>query len=1262
MIQQIKKKNGRSLTGLLSITLLLTKPLSVYAESVSFTGNGQTYYFQSDLLKDGWSIHEGIFTVEGTPAYCIEPTETVIIGEDRYETGSFDAWNGYSKEIRDRITEYSWFGYGHGSFTSMEYWYATQILIWQSINPAFADTHVWRDPSYDGSGIMSSSSVDITSEIRACMTKIQNEVDEYHRQPQPVYKDDRGNTLLLPLQVSAGEVVHVLDSAGVLNHYRLKDPVSGVEQKGNELILDTKKLSSGTLVFLYEGMDETLTSAPLLLKAKDGSRIQTLIIRGRCESKEFHIDLKIEEADLKLIKKDASGTAAAGEAELCNAKYELRNETENRLISVLQTKEDGVSETVHGLNVSDTYSLRETEAPKGYILDEEVYRFTLKELPLENGVYAVERTDRIITGVLAIHKMIANRFNSDLCVNEEGAQFTVLSERSIREYGSFEKALEHYEEIHELEKARIVTDKEGYAQSGPLAYGSYLIRQTKASSPDLDLVEDFRFTVKENSAVPILFEVSNLPTEYQLKVIKKDAATGKTVSYHPAAFMIRLEDGSFLKQKVGSAVYDTFMTSSKQRPSKVSKNTFIDTSSEEGTLVLPLPLSSGKYELIEVASPYGYAVNKEPLAFEVTHTKAADEETPYVEVIMKDERISGKLSVKKIITSAGCDTSLIDPADLSGIVFSLNAAEDILSPQDGSVICEKGEEYTKLITDESGNAEISDLPPGSYVLRETETKPGLIPDTKESAFMIDEDHLSAAFEIENIPTLTRFSKKQAAGSEELEGAHLCIRDHTGNIVDEWISTSTPHIIEGLDPGQTYTLSETLTPRDGDGNDAGYVKASSVSFTPSSEAQGSTVTMIDTVTEVIKTDENGNTLSGAHLSVIDEEGNTVDEWISGNEPHRVKGLEAGNSYTLIETGSPQGYYRSYDISFTAGGETDQTLIMKDAPIRVLVRKIDENTGEDLSGVTLSLYEVNEEEEETLILSWQTDGEAKPIGEYLKAGTLYRLEESEITEGVYQAADLYFVTDVYDSEDEEPLQILMFDAAVRLSAIKTDTEGRYVKGAHLCIEDEEGNLIHEWISEEAPHDLSAYVRGDAKYTLKELEAPEGYAVCDPVTFRVSGNSERSQMVRAVDRTVRIHLSVLKTDSETGSALSDCEVTVFTKADGRIAKGMNGKDAKLITDENGKASLILPYDPQGYEVRETKAPKGYTLNPNSFDVLADTSHNPPVIFKEVHITDQKKTVKTGIGSSEGEGMVTGGGSLLSIVLTLRCIKRYKERSSSR
>ena len=81
------------------------------------------------------------------------------------------------------------------------------------------------------------------------------------------------------------------------------------------------------------------------------------------------------------------------------------------------------------------------------------------------------------------------------------------------------------------------------------------------------------------------------------------------------------------------------------------------------------------------------------------------------------------------------------------------------------------------------------------------------------------------------------SKVNATTGEELEGAELTITDSEGNVVDSWISTTTPHYASGLIEGETYTLTEITAPY-------GFKVAESVTFTVSADKETQKVVMKD----------------------------------------------------------------------------------------------------------------------------------------------------------------------------------------------------------------------------------------------------------------------------------------------------------------------------------------------------------------------------------------------------------------------------------
>ena len=166
------------------------------------------------------------------------------------------------------------------------------------------------------------------------------------------------------------------------------------------------------------------------------------------------------------------------------------------------------------------------------------------------------------------------------------------------------------------------------------------------------------------------------------------------------------------------------------------------------------------------------------------------------------------------------------------------------------------------------------------------------------------------------------SKTDIVTGEELPGATLQIYDSESQLVEQWVSTDTPHRIDRL-PAGSYTLLELTAPE-------GYGIAEKVSFEvlPTSEIQ--TVTMKDAPALYIhKTDVGGKELPGAVLSVLDSDGNRIQQWTSTSQPKQLPvtgpddtlsgGIMLSDEttervYTLHEDAAPAGYQLAQDIQF------------------------------------------------------------------------------------------------------------------------------------------------------------------------------------------------------------------------------------------------------------------------------------------------------------------------------------------------------------
>ena len=498
-----------------------------------------------------------------------------------------------------------------------------------------------------------------------------------------------------------------------------------------------------------------------------------------------------------------------------------------------------------------TLDIVEIKAPKGY--DKNDTHYLKKIQPLATS--ETKLTDIVKVGSIEIAKTATTGANSELVAMENGAEFGIVSKKYVDKYGTFEEAMKHTNEYGPKEFAVITTDESGVARADNLAYGNYIVKQTKVGvstkEPDkeLDICKDEITVViagKANEVHHLTF--NNVSTRYGIKIVKQDSETNENITFSSAKFKIKDSKGNYIKQKVGSKYYDTFVTNSKGEISNieglVSKNSngqYIDETDLLGIVTLPKQLESGKYTLEEVEAPIGYVSGKNK-TFEINKNVACelDEDgMPIITIIYQNERAYGEIQIQKSINKTEGDTDLAKTSDLSEFRFKIYAKETIKSPIDGKILYNKGDLVADNLTDEEGCIKVEKLPLGEYYIKEIRKTGYTSNDKIYNVDLTQKDSKTKLYKsvtnAVNYPTNIEFNKKDING-KEIVGAKLEVLDSAGKSIDSWTSNGNAHTILGLSVGKKYTLREVKAAN-------GYVKAKDITFTVKDTKETQSITTV-----------------------------------------------------------------------------------------------------------------------------------------------------------------------------------------------------------------------------------------------------------------------------------------------------------------------------------------------------------------------------------------------------------------------------------
>lgn len=830
------------------------------------------------------------------------------------------------------------------------------------------------------------------------------------------------------------------------------------------------------------------------------------------------------------------------------------------------TTDDKGQASVNGLYLGKYY-VKEITPPTGYLADTEEHDLVCS---YEGDMTAeVKRectsSEQVIKQPFQIIKAANNgKTDADLL---SGAGFTVYLKSSLTKKadGSYDFDSAKPVVSGENGATEIFTDEKGYACSIPLPFGSYIVRET-TTPHNYKPVDDFEVNITEHHLnEPQIWRVL-LDEEFKakLKIVKKDDETKKSVLIAGTEFKVYdLDNKKYVEQVTTYPVTTTH------------KSYFTDS---QGYLIMPKNLKIGHYRIEEVNAPEGYTINKNyvEIAVDANTAYQMDSESgdAIITVDYENHPVKGKLTIYKkgeMLTGFKKDF-VYEERYLKGASFNVYAAENIYTPdyqkdENGNrqLIHAKDALVTTVTTGEDGKAVVDNLPLGSYYVVEKTAPEGFVlnHDRSEVAFVYaDQDTPVIEQEVtvgnDRQKVSIQVEKQDAENGATVAGAVFGIYNKADIKTDGKVIVKADTLLQEMTsdndglaactldlPLGQYYLKELKAP-------AGFVSSDEV-LNLDASYQGQDVKTVKmktvkknqpTTVEITKSDvTTGVELEGAKLTVLDKEGNVVDQWTSvKDQPHVIKRLTVGEEYTLREEMAPYGYLKATDVKFTLEDTAEiQKVEMKDeVPTGLLI--INKN-GEFLDKVTLLDH---------------VKGSVEHLFEYV-TGSL-----ADVTFDVFAAEDIKAADGV--SED-------YFKADEKVGTITTDSNGIAQMG-----------------------DLPA-----GKYYVKEVKTAHGYVLDgEPRYVDLSYRDQDTPVITYDEKwqnvRQKVKVTVLKKEKDTERVLAGGVFGLYTREDIKNAKGevLLEKDSLIeqrVTDEKGQITFTadLPVDGK-YYVKEIFAPDGF------------------------------------------------------------------------
>ena len=735
------------------------------------------------------------------------------------------------------------------------------------------------------------------------------------------------------------------------------------------------------------------------------------------------------------------------------------------------------------------YRVKETKAPAGFVLnpDSQEVAFIYKDQNTPEIEEKLEFSNERQKVELSVEKRDAETGKA-----LKGATFGLYNKEAISSGDKvIVKADTLLQEITSNEKG-----KAAFTLDLPL--GRYYVKELQAPagyvSSDEILEFDATYQGQDVKTIKLKSVKKNQPTT--VEVTKADITTGTELD--GASMSVLDKDGN---------VIDSW-TSVKDSPHVIKR------------------LQVGKtYILREELAPYGY-LRATDVEFTISDTAEVqkvkmEDEVPVARLLVnkKGEFLD---SVSLLDNAKGMIEHLFNyvTGNLTDVTFNVYAAEAIRAADGVSADYYAADELVgSITTDGNGIAQMDNLPLGRYYIVEKETAHGYVLDNEPRYVDLtyrDQDTplvtYSADWQNARQRVQVEVLKKEKDSDKVLSGAIFGlyaaddIVSSKGKVLlakDTLIELKTTdedgkiQFVADLPIDSRYYIKELAAPD-------GYVTDQEPQeFTFEYQGSGTSVaeyafTFEDeqTTVELSKADlTDKKELPGASLKVTDEDGNTVDEWVSKEEAHIIKGLIVGKKYKMTETKPADGYVTAESIEFTVENTKEvQKHQMLDDVTKVEISKKDIADSSEVPGAKLIILDKDGKKVE----SW-TSTDKPHMVEKLPVGK-YTLREEQAPDGYLIAEDVKFT--VKDTGKVQKVKMKDAHPYGKLVIKKTDSTSKAaLPGAEFELrEKENGKVVEKLVTDKTGTatsgkiPIATYKNGKVEktveYILVETKAPNGY----------------------------------------------------------------------------------------------------------------------------------------------------------------------------